>query len=307
VAEVKASTSALLGAAYSLDITRNYTTERVRLRTQLVTAAELVRGSGITTGPALNDGTNSLTAANIFAGSGLLVGQRTVTEFRVLANSVANIEARIRAEFVTLAGADRQFTKIPSFALLGDTNSLLFSGLYRNIGSGLNEGKNAIDSDPSARIVFGFDTTEKGYYVLPATNGAFNTVNLDTLAGIDYYVIMLTSGNINTDSRGVLSTSGFEFGSSGVADLELFTGTGTNPSPDPIENHLPFLMIDAVTGQIRILSDDLPDFAAANLPATFEIEVFSRVVLDIAGDGTKNDIDFVVSHDVTLFKNPATE
>jgi hypothetical protein len=262
----KVTEAATLGGNATLAITRNYSTDRVRLRATLQTGAGLTNATTLDTEADVNP------------------AQRAVFEFRVLPNTQAVIQERILDLF------EDQFENIPLYVQLPASGIELFSGIYA-----VNE-SSGVTTDPATRLVFGFSTTETGFYVLPGSNSDFDDVDLSTFTGVDYYILVKTSGTVADVGSGVFETSGFVLGSSGLTAGDQF---GAESGADDI----PFLIIDAATGRVYVLDDSVLDGSTA--PEVFELTIFTRVLLDTDSDTTTFEVNQVVSQDMIIFKNPS--
>jgi hypothetical protein len=251
----------------TLNVTRNYSDQKLLVR------ASLGRGYFDPQGDLQEEGA--------------LTGNPIVNyEFTVRANSVAAIRTRV------LTALANQYRSIPNFVALGSTGATLVESLY------VASGASTLTLDIATKISFGFATTEVGYVVLPGTTSAFADVNIATLSGVDYYVIVRTSGGQDVGS-GLYNLSGFA-GGSGLTGTNLFGSSGATD--------IPFLVIDAQSGEVFLNDDSFDAFDTSGIvaPKEFKFTIFTRVRLSVGTNPAVYEIDdSTLRRDVVLFKNPS--
>jgi hypothetical protein len=179
----------------TLNVTRNYSDQKLLLRAQLVEGFFNSRGV-ITGGNAVTD---------------RLTGNPLINyEFTVKANSVAAIRARVLEEL------EDQFISVPKFVQFASQGATLIENLYEFTSS------DSLELDSSALISFEIATTEDGYYVLPGAA---------TLTGtVEYFVVVRQSGLTRDTGSGVFNTTGF-LGGSGLTGGSLFGSSGAIDIP----------------------------------------------------------------------------
>jgi hypothetical protein len=206
-------------------------------------------------------------------------------EFTVRANTNAVIKNRILTEIKT------QYDKLPDFVALGSDGAVVVNNLYKFNSSTL---------DVNALFSYGFETSEVGYYVLPGSNSPFASVNTTTLSGVDFYVLVRTSGTIDAGS-GLFDTSGF-VGGSGLTAANLFGGSGADD--------VPFLVISRASGIVYLNESGVTAWAensGITSPIDFKFTIFTRVRLNTDSVATTYEVDdSSLRHDVVIFKNPTS-
>jgi hypothetical protein len=292
------------GGAFQLDPTRNYTDEKIFLRASILKGLLPVVTTDATSQTATQQGT--------FTGS-----PQSNFEFTVKANPVSEIGTRIEAKLATWMAL------VPSSVPLtvgtdGATELIVNAAQY---ASGIEllrtntltaPATNVISDTPDFR--YAITTTEAGYYVLPAfvatadpSATALATYNTTTLSGISYYVVFKIAG-ANPDLG-----SGFARIDGNPA--QTYEGdSGITIVGAEVTNDYPFLVINAVSGEVRTYEAPSPDdvvTAALAFPGgsravdDFTFTVVGRVLLstDTVAE-TKQVNSSKITKEVTLYRDP---
>jgi hypothetical protein len=278
-----------------LTVQRNYSDEKFVLRANLV-RGQLAPSAGVA---------NSVAAFPTLTGTPQRNFELNVKAVLVTAEIAERIEEQLEGwmnrlpSFIELPAYTGGDTSYSTFNL-NSTSRILAGTMFESDFSDIED----ITSSDSLRYAISVAGTS--YYVVPAAVDLVDEeqINTATLSGITHYVVYRQVGTKDV--------------SSGFASLEVqWTGTSDNISvadraitlqgAPATANDLPFLVLNAVTGELFVVDvSELVFPVKADEVTSLNITITGRILLSTDSVPTTKQVNSsAISRTITLFRNPS--